>query len=234
MNPAATGSLPAPAPLDQRQAALLRRYVDLLLARNAAFNLTAARDAAAAEGHVRDSLTLVPYIAEPFVDVGSGGGFPAIPLAIATGFRGTLVESVAKKARFLRETIEALGLPLDVRDQRAEEAARDPGLRERFVAATGRAVGSIPTVLELTLPFLRAGGVAVLQRGAVGPAERDAASDAALMLGGRIEADLRAYEPGDERRVLLVRKVSPSAVRFPRRAGVPAKRPLCLDPGRHG
>jgi len=212
----------------------LDRFTTLLLERNAGTNLTAARTREAVAEHVLDSLALEPYLSEPFVDVGSGGGFPAIPLAIATGFRGTLVESVAKKARFLRETIEALGLPLDVRDQRAEEAARDPELRERFASATARAVGSIPTVLELTLPFVRAGGLAVLQRGAVGEAERDAASDAALMLGGRFEEELLAHGTGDERRVLLVRKVSASAQRFPRRAGVPAKRPLCLEPGRGG
>jgi 16S rRNA (guanine527-N7)-methyltransferase len=208
--------------------AALEKYVVLFLERNAAMNLSAARDPSALAEHVRDSLGIARYVREPLVDVGSGGGFPAIPIVIATGIRATLIESAAKKARFLREVASDLDLPIEVRAVRAEDAARDPGLRGTFASATARAVSSTPAVLELTVPFLEVGGIAVLQRGRLDDAERTAANDAALVLGAEIDEEIVA-DGGDDRRVLLVRKVAPTGPRFPRRAGVPAKRPLCYE-----
>jgi 16S rRNA (guanine527-N7)-methyltransferase len=206
----------------------LDRFVSLLLEANAVTNLTSARTPEEVEVHVADSLTIVPYVRGPLIDVGSGGGFPAIPLAIVTGIEVTLVESVLKKARFLESVVEALGLPVRVRAQRAEDAARDPALRERFASATARAVSNASTVLELTLPFLALGGVAVLQRGRVAEVESIAAVDAALVLGGSFVEEIRIGGESSERRVLLFAKEGPTGQRFPRRAGVPAKRPLCL------
>ena len=206
----------------------LERYVALFLERNAAMNLSAARDPSALADHVRDSLAIARYVRDPLVDVGSGGGFPAIPIVIATGIHATLIESATKKARFLREVASDLGLPIEVRAVRAEDAGRDPALRGRFASATARAVSSTPAVLELTVPFLEIGGIAVLQRGRLDDIERTAAADAALVLGAEIEEEIAAKQ-GDERRVLLVRKVAPTGPRFPRRAGVPAKRPRCYE-----
>ena len=211
--------------------ARLERYVALVLERNAVQNLTAARTPDAVFEHVRDSLSVVPYVREPFVDVGSGGGFPGIPIAIATGYRGVLVESVVKKARFLEEVVRELALPLEVRVGRAEDAGRAPELRERFASATARAVSSLPAVLELTIPFLSVGGLAVLQRGRLEARERTAAHDASLVLGATIEDDVALGGELDGRRIVLVRKVAPTGQRFPRRAGIPAKRPLCFEGG---
>jgi 16S rRNA (guanine527-N7)-methyltransferase len=236
----------------ERERALLERFVAAFLERNAAMNLSAARDAAAVAAHIADSLAIVDLIREPLVDVGSGGGFPAVPLAIVTGFRTTLIEATGKKARFLAEIVEELGLPIDVCAARAEDAARDAALRGAFGSATARAVSSTPTVLELTVPFLRLGGVAVLQRGKLAERERTAATDAALVLGAELveerstdvppvdrPGDSRHLgEPGfderesterDERRVLVFRKVAATGQRFPRRAGIPSKRPLCFE-----
>lgn len=211
--------------------AALEKYVVLFLERNAAMNLSAARDPSALAEHVRDSLGIARYVREPLVDVGSGGGFPAIPIVIATGIRATLIESAAKKARFLREVASDLALPIEVHAVRAEDAARNPALRGTFASATARAVSNTPAVLELTVPFLEIGGVAVLQRGRLDDAERTAAHDAALVLGAEIDEEIVASN-GDDRRVLLVRKVAPTGPRFPRRAGVPAKRPLCYEADR--
>jgi len=208
----------------------IERFADLLLERNASVNLTAARSREAIFEHVRDSLTIAQYLSEPFVDIGSGGGFPAIPLAIATGYRGTLIEAVAKKARFLDDVVRELDLPLDLRILRAEDAGRDSTLRETFASATARAVASLPAVLELTLPLLKVGGLAVLQRGRLDDRERTAAVDAALVLGAVIEREIPIGPDEDERRVVLVRKVAATGPRFPRRAGIPAKRPLCYGP----
>jgi 16S rRNA (guanine527-N7)-methyltransferase len=215
--------------VDARVARALERYVELLLERNNVLNLTGAKDDASAFEHVRDSIALLPYVREPLVDIGSGGGFPAIPLAIAGGFRATLVESVAKKARFLESVARTLELPVTVLALRAEDAARRPELRNAFASATARAVASVTTVIELTVPFLTIGGLAILQRGALSVAELAAAGDAALVLGAQVEATVGAADPGDARRLLLVRKVGPTSERFPRRAGIPAKRPLCWE-----
>jgi 16S rRNA (guanine527-N7)-methyltransferase len=216
--------------VDEAAREKLERYVGLFLERNAAMNLSAAREPEAVVAHVGDSLAIAPYVREPLVDVGSGGGFPGLPLAIVTGFRTTLIESTAKKARFLADVARVLNLPVDVLAERAEDAARDPALRGRFATATARAVGSVPVVLELTVPFLDIGGLAVLQRGRFEARERIAAADAALVLGAEIEAEAAVDPDGDgDRRVLLVRKVGPTNERFPRRAGIPAKRPLCYE-----
>jgi 16S rRNA (guanine527-N7)-methyltransferase len=207
--------------------ARLDTFVALLLQANATMNLTAARTPEEAALHVADSLTLVPFVRGPLIDIGSGGGFPAIPLAIATGVAVTLVESVAKKAHFLESVISELGLDASVRTQRAEDAARDPLLRERFASATARAVSSLTAVLEMTVPFLTVGGLAVLQRGRVSEAERIAASDAGLILGVALREEIQLAD-GDERRILLFAKERVTGQRFPRRAGIPAKRPLCV------
>jgi 16S rRNA (guanine527-N7)-methyltransferase len=217
---AAAALHPAPA-----VAARLERFVELLLAGNAKVNLTAARDRDAVAAHIHDALTLVPYVGEGLVDVGSGGGFPAIPLAVVSGIAPTLIEANGKKARFLQEANEALGLHARVVPARAEAAGRDPALRERFDWATARAVGTLPTVLELTVPFLRLGGRAVLQRGRLSEPERAAALDAALVLGAAFVEEVPA---GGERRILIFEKRSATGPRFPRRSGVPDKRPLCL------
>lgn len=187
-------------------------------------NLTSARDPAAVAEHIRDSLTLAPLVGGPLVDIGSGGGFPAIPLAIATGVPVTLVESVAKKARFLEEMVAALAIDARVLCRRAEEAARQPDLRERFASATARGVASLSTVLELTVPFLALGGRALLQRGREEPGEREAADDAALVLGAGRTDDIAL---AGVRRIVVFEKRSATPGRFPRRGGVPARRPLC-------
>lgn len=208
----------------------LGRYVAALAARNAMLNLTGAKTPEAIQEHLRDSLALVPHVRGPLIDIGSGGGFPGIPLAIATGFKITLVESIAKKASFLRDVVSELELPVEVINGRAEELGRDPSYRARFASATARAVGGVTTVLELTIPLLAIGGVAVLQRGTFDALERASASDALLVLGATLESEFLCA-PGDDatdaRRVLVVRKVEMTGGRFPRRAGVPAKRPLC-------
>lgn len=200
-------------------------YGARLLSTNRKVNLTGAKSAEELAPHLIDCLTIVPYITDPLIDVGSGGGLPAIPLAIATGVHVTMIESTAKKARFLEETLAALGLRGRAIAERAEVAGHDPELRGKFSSATARAVSSAPTVLELVLPFLAPGGIGVFQRGGYEPRERNAAEDAALVLGAQIEDEI-ALE--GERRILLVRKVAETNIRFPRRIGIPEKRPLCM------
>jgi 16S rRNA (guanine527-N7)-methyltransferase len=204
----------------------LSRYGRMVLAANRTFNLTGAKTERELAEHIIDSLTLVPYVRGTVVDIGSGAGFPAIPLALATGAAVTMVESTGKKARFLQEVIDALNVNATVTNERAEIAARSEALRDRFETGTARAVGSGPTVLELVLPFVAPGGAALLQRGKVDERERAAMSDAASMLGAEITSE--AQLAGDLR-IVIARKLSATPLRFPRRPGVPAQRPLCLD-----
>jgi 16S rRNA (guanine527-N7)-methyltransferase len=201
-------------------------YAALVLAANRTFNLTGARDGAAFAAHILDALTLREDVASPLIDVGSGNGVPGIPLALATGAEVTLLEPTQKRARFLASALDALGVAGRVVAQRAEDAARDPEHRERYRTATARAVASAPAVAELTVPFLEIGGRALLQRGSLEPTERNAVADAALVLG----AELTGEQAVDgERRIIVLTKRTPTGPRFPRKSGVPSKRPLCAD-----
>ena len=214
---------------DAVQRARLAAYGALLLERGRAVNLTAARDEAAVASHIVDALSIAPYVRGPLVDVGSGAGLPGIPLAIVCGVRVTLIESIGKKARFLEEAVAQLAVDGEVCSIRAEDAARDACYRERFATATARAVGSLGTVLELTLPLLAVGGQAVLQRGPVSRGERDEASAVASLLGGAFTCEANA---GGDRVVMVVEKRAATPDAYPRRAGMPKKRPLRTLPGR--
>jgi 16S rRNA (guanine527-N7)-methyltransferase len=203
----------------------IARYGIALLESNQQYNLTGAKTVEALLPELLDSLTIVPHLKTPYVDVGSGGGMPAIPAALAAGVRLTMIESSAKKAAFLEAVLNELKLDGVVLRDRAELAGQQPDLRETFAAASGRAVGTAPTVAELLLPLLARGGLAILQRGRLEAQERAALEDAALMLGGRLLDEKLLC--GD-RRILLLEKVGKTPERFPRRPGIPEKRPLCM------
>jgi len=201
----------------------LAHYTRLVLEANARFNLTGAKNETEFASHVADSLTVLPYVVGPYIDIGSGAGLPGIPVAIASGVETTLLEATAKKAKFLTETIETLGLNVRVIGARAEDAGRDPKWRERFRSATIRAVASAPAALELAAPFLALGGLAILQRGATEPGEAGALSVAAAELQCAVESEVRLV---GQKRLVLVRKAGATPNRFPRRAGTAQKRPV--------
>ncbi len=213
------------AGVGEQLAERLAVYAALVLAANRRVNLTGAKDGAAFAAHIADALTLAADVTGPLIDVGSGNGLPGIPLALATGVRVTLLEPIKKRAAFLAKALDELGLEGEAVAARSEDAARDPAYRERFAVATARAVAAAPTVAELTVPFLSIGGRALLQRGSLETSERNAVTDAALVLG----AELIEERPlGGERRILVLEKRAPTSPRFPRKNGIPAKRPLCI------
>jgi 16S rRNA (guanine527-N7)-methyltransferase len=218
-------TLLAAAGVEQRLVAPLARYGALVLEANRTFNLTGAKTARDLVPHIVDSLTVVPFVAETLVDVGSGAGLPAIPVAIATGVPITLIEATGKKARFLQRMVATFDLAGEVVAERAEVAARIERLRDAFASGTARAVSTAPTVAELLLPFIKPGGVAILQRGTMDARERSALADAALVLAADVDAE---HALQDERRIILVRKHGLTPLRFPRRTGIPEKRPLCV------
>ena len=209
--------------LDVSLRSSLSAYGAALLEANRRFNLTGAKNPAALLPHLLDALTLLPEIEGRTIDVGSGGGFPGIPLLLA-GARVDFLESNAKKCGFLREQIAAFGATAEVFCGRAEVLGRDLRLREQYDRAVARAVSSATTVAEYLIPFLRVGGVALLPRGRAEEGEAAGIADAALVLGAEPLADVLL--DGDRRIVRLLKR-RPTPSRFPRRTGIPESRPLC-------
>jgi 16S rRNA (guanine527-N7)-methyltransferase len=164
------------------------------------------------------------------IDVGSGGGLPGIPLAIAfPGLQVTLLESVGKKAAFLRDAVADLDLSgVSVRNGRAEEAARDPSERDAYDLAIARALAPLPVALELCLPFARPGGVAVLPRGSDLAGQLADGEAAAERLAARLRPPILLDDPElpPGRGLVVADKFGPTPERYPRRPGMAAKRPL--------
>jgi 16S rRNA (guanine527-N7)-methyltransferase len=216
---------------DQQEAALLG-YLDLLIAANQRMNLTRITDRAAAEiQHVGDALTLLKYLpTAPFrlADVGSGGGVPGIPLAIVRPDASvTLIESTAKKARFLEETAAALGLThVKVRAERAEQAGHGP-VRESFDVVTVRAVGVMTWLVEWCLPLVKVGGTLLAMKGPKLAEELPSAQRTIRILGGGEPAIHPVELPGaDGHVVVAIRKVRKTDPRFPRPATSAKGKPL--------
>jgi 16S rRNA (guanine527-N7)-methyltransferase len=178
--------------------------------------------------HILESCALLRYIAdEPIADVGSGAGLPGLPIAIASGRPVTFVESRARAAAFLRSASAALGVSAGVVQMPAEDAARTD-LREAAGIVVARALAPPPVALELTLPFARTGGSVLLL---VGPSAHELvgpSTEAAAALGGAAPRYEPLEVPGATGQiwVMIVGKVDQTAERFPRRPGVPRRRPL--------
>jgi 16S rRNA (guanine527-N7)-methyltransferase len=225
--------------LDQDRLGQLQRFVALLLARNQQVNLTRIVEPSEVERrHLLDSLTCALPVLDRLsegnglrcIDVGSGGGLPGLPLAIVfPTLRMTLLESVGKKAAFLRDAVAELQLDgVSVLAERAEEAARDPRERDAYDLVVARALAPLPVALELCLPFARAGGIVVLPRGSDLASQladgRAAAGQLAARLRPPLPLDLEELPPG--RSLVIADKLGPTPKRFPRRTGLAAKRPL--------
>jgi 16S rRNA (guanine527-N7)-methyltransferase len=164
------------------------------------------------------------------IDVGSGGGFPGVVLKIASpALRLTLLEAKGKKAEFLQVLVERLGLAdVVVIRARAEEVGRDARHRERYDLALARALAGMATLAELTLPLVRVGGLVIAQKGENPASEVETAQKAIFALGGQIEEIAPVVVPGLDgtRHLVVLKKVSPTPTKYPRRPGIPAKRPL--------
>jgi 16S rRNA (guanine527-N7)-methyltransferase len=224
--------------LTTAQVESFRRYEQELLEWNARFNLTAIRDS---EGirikHFLDSLSCVLALRDTpvksLVDIGTGAGFPGIPLKILQpALRLTLVESVGKKAGFCRHVVETLRLEnVEVVQMRAEDIGQAAAHREKYDWAVARSVASMPVLLEYLLPLVHIGGHMLAQKGENGPAETHASGYALQMLGGCLRQVIPVRLPGivEDRYLVVVDKIAATPAVYPRRAGLPAKKPLILD-----
>ena len=211
------------------------RYLEILLQANQAASLTSLREPGEMlAGLFRDALCLLkilePSREGPVLDLGAGAGIPGIPLALARpGLSLWLLEARVKKAAFLREACRELGLAgARVLEGRAEDLGRDPKYREEAALVVSRSVGSLSELLELGLPFLKTGGILAVWKGSRWREELSCAATALAKLGGAVERTESFAVPGcDHPRVLvLVRKTGPIPSNFPRRAGVPHRKPL--------
>lgn len=212
-----------------------RRMLLLLeLVAAAPLNLTSVRSAEdMRRKHLVDSLSCLPVArlggGEWCVDLGSGGGFPGLPVAIACPWvRMDLVEATGKKVAFLEGAVARLGLAnVLVRHDRAEALGRRDGWRDRVDCVLARAVAPLPVLMEYALPLCRAGGRLVALKGIKADEEMAMAQRAANLLGGTFGEQRRLELPGGGRRVVVrVDKTGPTPGRYPRAPGVPARRPL--------
>jgi 16S rRNA (guanine527-N7)-methyltransferase len=216
--------------LPDHRIALLRTYRDLLLKANRSVNLTAILDPAEAESRlIAESLAILPLLPEGEVrllDVGSGGGVPGIPLAIARpDLRVDLLDATEKKVNLLNDFAAQLGLEqLRALRGRAEERAHDPAFRGRYAIVVARAVARLATLVELTLPFLESGGVAILPKGDSVQDEVIEAQQAISTLGGRLQDVVRS--PVNAARFVIIEQTRPAPARYPRRPGIPARQPI--------
>ncbi len=213
----------------------LAAFDALLAEANQRMDLTAVLDPLeAVDRHYIDSLTPLAHAAllpegARIIDIGSGAGFPGIPLMIARpDLTCTLLDAQGKRVKFLEMVIERLALPAEAVHARAEDFARLPERRETYDVAVSRAVTGLPALLELSLPMLRVGGHALLWKG---PAVRDEWADgeaAAALLGGALTEPIAAPVPGRDWQHLLVRadKRQKTVRQYPRKAGEPSRKPL--------
>lgn len=211
-------------------------FYDALMDANQRMNLTAiCEERDVVLKHFIDSLTCL--VADPLegnlslLDVGSGAGFPGLPLKIVRpSLRVIFLDSARKKMEFVQDVCrKRLRLRnAEIRWARAEDLGHDRVHREAYDRATARALGHLSVVCELCLPFLKIGGILIAQKGPEVEAELDAGRKAAELLGGLVARDISLQLPisGDARRIIAIQKVARTPEQFPRRPGVPAKRPL--------
>jgi 16S rRNA (guanine527-N7)-methyltransferase len=229
-------------PLDDEALRKFQTYTAAL--QEVGFNITAIRETEAiiTKFHL-DSLALLAPVAKAAklsvselrqqrwraLDVGSGAGAPGLPWQIACPhMQFTLVDSIHKKMNFLHAVIQALALPATAVQARAETLGHNPAHREQYDLAMARAVAALPTLVEYALPFARVGGLVALSKGPKAQEECDAARRAIATLGGELLGVFPLTIPGDDvqRTLVLLRKQQPTPSHYPRRTGIPTKRPL--------
>lgn len=206
------------------------KLYEMLIECNKKFNLTSVTEREEVyTKHFLDSVTGEKYLKNgaDVCEIGSGGGFPSLPLKIIrSDLKFTLIESTGKKCGYLKSVAESFNFS-DVRvlNIRAEEGARDGMLRERFDAAVARAVARLNTLCEYCLPFVKTGGVFIAYKGECG-AELEEAKNAIEVLGGRLERVENFDINGEKRSLVVIKKVKITPEKYPRGRGLERKRPL--------
>ncbi len=220
--------------ISEEKALVLERLKDRLVESNRILNLTAILDD---EGiilkHLVDSCACLPYIpaGAKACDIGCGGGFPSLVISILREDVSVFaVDSVTKKVNYVKETGKLFGLNIDTSNRRAEDLGKDPEYREKFDIVTARAVGRLNLLSELCLPLVALGGAFVAMKAQTTKEELKEAETAISLLGGKVERvvsyTLTNGEENLERAIVIIRKVKPTPVAYPRNNSQIAKKPL--------
>ncbi|MCS7177902.1 MAG: 16S rRNA (guanine(527)-N(7))-methyltransferase RsmG [Anaerolineae bacterium] len=229
--------------LKESHLSLFQTYYEELVEWNRRFNLTAITDYEGVQvRHFLDSLSCLLVLPRAelqagarVIDVGTGAGFPGLPLRIVCpGMRLTLLEATRKKVDFLEHLLRRLGLAdVEVIHARAEDLGHRPGYREGYDWALARALAEMPTLAEYLLPLVRIRGAILAQKGENAPAEVHSAEEAIRILGGRVRklVPVGLHGLAETRYLVVVDKVAATPEKYPRRPGVPEKRPLSVGRG---
>lgn len=219
--------------LDGEQIKKLDLFEKLLLEWNSKMNLTAITDSEEiAVKHFYDSITPAIYTDIPknssIIDVGTGAGFPAIPLAIVRpDLKFTLLDSLNKRLVFLEAAARELKLDVRLIHMRAEDAAREKDFRENFDVSVSRAVAAMPVLCEYCIPFVKRGGMFIAMKGANAHAETDKSLNAIKTLGAELEKRVSLkLSDGSERMLAVIRKTGFTPEEYPRRGSRINKKPL--------
>ena len=206
-------------------------YMQLLLEWNEKMNLTAITEPEEViKKHFVDSITIKKYIKEEsrLIDVGTGAGFPGIPLKIVDkSIKLTLLDSLNKRVNFLNEIIEKLNLK-DIKTihSRAEEYAKNE-VRESYDVAVSRAVADLPILLEYLMPYVKLNGICICMKGPKAQEELERSKKAINILGGKLEkVEKITIDEEMERNLIIIRKIKNTPNKYPRKAGMPTKNPI--------
>ena len=219
--------------IKEEDAMLLISHLRFVLDRNKVINLTKIdSETAGLLLHIEDSLAALPELDQAnygeLADLGSGGGFPGIPLAVVSGRKTTLIEATMKKAKVLSEFVSqnSLDKQIEIAAMRIEELARIKS--EHYVVATARALSSLPSLMELAAPLLVQEGILIAYKGKVSDTEITKAKELELLLGMRMQKP-RSFLLSDEkttRTIITFRKTGSAKIELPRRAGQAQHNPL--------
>lgn len=221
--------------LTEKQIKQFLIYYEMLIEKNKVMNLTAITEYEdVLKKHFVDSVSIVKAMdlscSLSVIDVGTGAGFPGLALKLAfPGLKVTLLDSLNKRIHFLNEVIEELGLDgVETIHGRAEDYAKPGKLREQFDLCVSRAVANLSTLCEYCLPFVKVSGLFVSYKSEKISEELTTAKRAISVLGGSIEKQVEFMLPASDsyRNLVLVRKEEKTPVKYPRKAGIPAKEPL--------